>query len=51
MRAIYTAFCFLLLLNVCVVQAEPRVISLNLLEQDLSPLKVYQNVPIKVTKK
>ena len=49
MRAIYTAFCFLLLLNVCVVQAEPRVISLNLLEQDLSPLKVYQNVPIKVT--
>ena len=51
MRTIYTVFCFLLSLNVLVsvVQAEPRVISLNLLEQELSPLKVYQNVPIKVT--
>ena len=51
MRTIYTVFCFLLSLNVLVsvVQAEPRVISLNLLEQELIPLKVYQNVPIKVT--
>ena len=51
MRTIYTVFCFLLSLNVLVsvVQAEPRVISLNLLEQELSPLKVYQNVPIKLT--
>ena len=49
MRTIYTVFCFLLSLNVLVsvVQAEPRVISLNLLEQELSPLKVYQNFYIK----
>ena len=47
MRVIYTVFCFLLLLNVCMVQAEP--ISLSLSGQESSPLKVYQNVPIKIT--
>jgi len=46
MRVIYTVFCFLLLLNVCMVQAEP--ISLSLSGQESSPLKVYQNDPVKV---
>ena len=41
-------FCFLLLFNVCVVQAGPRVMSLNLSDQGSNPLKVYQNVPLKV---
>ena len=41
-------FCFLLLVNIAVVQAGPRVMSLNLLGQGSNPLKVYQNVPIKV---
>jgi hypothetical protein len=43
------AFCWLLSLSILVslVQAEPRVISLNLLGS--SPLQVYQNVPIKLS--
>ncbi len=43
------AFCFLLLFNVCVVQAGPQGMSLDLSGQGSNPqLKIYQNVPIEV---
>ena len=41
-------FCFLLLFNIYVVQAGPRVMSLNLSGQESNPLKVFQNAPLKV---
>jgi hypothetical protein len=42
-------FCFLLLFNVCLVQAGTQGVSLDLSEQDSNPpLKVYQNAPVKV---
>jgi hypothetical protein len=49
MRIVSTAICCLLLLGVfaSLVQAGPRVISLNLMSQ--SPLQVYQNAPIKLS--
>ena len=49
MRVISTTICLFLSLGILVslVNAEPRVISLNLL--DSSPLKVYQNAPIKLS--
>lgn len=49
MRIISVIFGLLLSLGIFIslVQAEPRVISLNLLDQN--PLMVYQNAPIKLS--
>ncbi len=49
MRIFQITFCFMLLMGVCLVQANPRTISMNLSVQETSPLKVYQDVPVKVT--
>jgi hypothetical protein len=49
MRFIQITFCLLVTLGIFVglVQAEPRVIPLGILSE--SPLKAYQNVPIKLS--
>ena len=49
MRITRIIFCLLFSLGIfsSLVQAEPRVISLNVLGQ--SPLQVYQNIPIKLS--